>query len=47
MEVELSVCKQAMRVRKRLAKTRPPKGQSSKAKEATAALRARMAQKKK
>jgi hypothetical protein len=43
----MSVCKQAMRVRKRLARTRPPKGKSTRAAAASAALRTRMAQKKK
>ena len=43
----MSVAQTAKRRRRQLALTRPPKGKSAKAKDASAALRARMAQKKK
>lgn len=42
----MSVCKQAMRVRKRLAKTRPPRGKSKAAAAKSDATKARMAKKK-
>jgi hypothetical protein len=38
----MSVCKQAMRVRKRLAKTRPPRGKSQAARNKSAAIELRL-----
>ena len=43
----MSVAQQGKRVRKRLAKTRPPKGKSGRAQAASNAIRARLATKKK